>query len=219
MTGITLAPGIIEFKNVIDNPSSLITKIENLDLKIINNSNVTSLKSWEPWTYKYDNPDMPVLCMSKIIPSEIELNRHDVFYKDQLEITNVFKEAINNSVDAYCKIYTNLSKSLKSQEKFAKLLKYSSGSMMPAHSDNGYTSRILSLIIYLNDDYEGGELFFKNFDLTIKPKSGSVLCFPSSFIYLHEVKKITSGSRYSYPVWFHNKTKQDLPINEKIVKI
>lgn len=219
MTYNILAPGIVEFLNIVDDPKLLVKKIEDLDLKIINNKNQTSLKSWEPWIYKYDNPDLPILCMSKIVPASDELNKHDIFYNDQVKITEIFENAIQKSTDMYCNIYTNLSKSLKSKERFAKLLKYSSGSMMPAHSDNGYTSRILSLIVYLNDDYDGGELFFKNFDLTIKPKPGSVLCFPSSFIYLHEVKEIKFGVRYSYPVWFHSKVKQDLPINEKLVKL
>jgi len=218
MTHKILAPGIIEFTNVIKNTESLINKIETLDSNIIKNKGYTSLESWKPWIYKYDNPDTPTLCSYKIIPSLNELNRHDIFYNDQLEITKIFEDAIKYSVDEYCKIYSNLSKSLKSQERFAKLLKYSSGSMMPEHSDNGYTSRILSLIVYLNDDYHGGELIFKNFDLNIKPNAGSVLCFPSAFVYLHEVKKITNGIRYSYPVWFHSKQKQDLPINEKLIK-
>ena len=58
----------------------------------------------------------------------------------------------------------------------------------------------LSLLGCLNDDYEGGELIFWD-DTEIKLKGGSLLIFPSNFMYPHEVKPVTKGSRYSYVSW------------------
>lgn len=51
--------------------------------------------------------------------------------------------------------------------------------------------------IYLNDDYEGGELVFNNLRHSIKPKSGQLILFPSGIEYKHEVSQISSGDRYS----------------------
>ena len=58
----------------------------------------------------------------------------------------------------------------------------------------------LSLLGCLNDDYEGGELIFWD-DTEIELKGGSLLIFPSNFLYPHEVKPVKKGSRYSYVSW------------------
>jgi hypothetical protein len=44
----------------------------------------------------------------------------------------------------------------------------------------------LSTLIYLNDDYMGGEISFPEYGLSIKPKAAELIIFPSHF--LHEVK-------------------------------
>ena len=61
--------------------------------------------------------------------------------------------------------------------------------------------RDLSTIIFLNDNFEGGELVFPELDITIKPKKGTLICFPSGRNYLHQVKPVTSGERYSLVNW------------------
>jgi hypothetical protein len=47
--------------------------------------------------------------------------------------------------------------------------------------------------LYLNDDYSDGELFFKNFDIKLKPKPGSLLVFPGDQQHEHGVKHVGSG--------------------------
>lgn len=61
-----------------------------------------------------------------------------------------------------------------------------------------------SALIYLNDDYEGGELSFKLHDLELKPSRGSLVMFPGSCMYLHEVKEIQKGSRYTHNFFLSN---------------
>jgi hypothetical protein len=48
-------------------------------------------------------------------------------------------------------------------------------------------------ILYLNDDYSDGELFFKNFDIKLKPKPGSLLVFPGDPQHEHGVKHVGPG--------------------------
>lgn len=52
-------------------------------------------------------------------------------------------------------------------------------------------------ILYLNDDHEGGELFFPAYGMCIKPKPGTLIFFPSSDMYAHGVTEIISGTRYT----------------------
>lgn len=59
----------------------------------------------------------------------------------------------------------------------------------------------LSILAYLNEDYEGGYLYFPEFDYYLKPKAGDVVMFPGSLYYVHGVSKVTSGVRYALSQW------------------
>ena len=61
--------------------------------------------------------------------------------------------------------------------------------------------RDISILYYLNDDYEGGELEFTQLGVTIKPKKGMMVAFPSYFEYTHRVHPVTKGTRYTIVTW------------------
>lgn len=86
------------------------------------------------------------------------------------------------------------------------LLKYSPGGKYEIHTDHYTTSnRALSVIINLNDNYKGGDLIFtdqKEKEIKrFKLNKGSVIFFPSNFIYPHGIEPITKGTRYSIVAW------------------
>jgi predicted 2-oxoglutarate/Fe(II)-dependent dioxygenase YbiX len=60
----------------------------------------------------------------------------------------------------------------------------------------------LAGLFYLNDEYEGGELFFPNQDLKFKPKKGGAYFFPGDMNYIHGITEITSGERYTVPFFW-----------------
>jgi hypothetical protein len=64
---------------------------------------------------------------------------------------------------------------------------------------DGNTDLAFSLVTYINDDYEGGEISFPNHNVAVKPKAGSLIMFPSQQPFIHEVKPIISGTRYMSP--------------------
>ena len=78
-------------------------------------------------------------------------------------------------------------------------------SFQDLHFDNASTETTLSSICYLNNNYEGGQTYFK--DGTIfTPLTGRILFFDGKH-YLHGVKKIISGNRYVIAAWYKNETK------------
>lgn len=82
-------------------------------------------------------------------------------------------------------------------------LKYEVGNFYKQHTDNFKNNpRSISCSIALNDDYEGGEFAFFDKDKIYKVKKGSVLMFPSCFMYPHEILPVTSGTRYAIITWF-----------------
>ena len=86
------------------------------------------------------------------------------------------------------------------------LLKYTPGGKYETHvDDEAYVQRSLSVIINLNDNYEGGDLIFtdqKNFETKrLKLSAGSIVFFPSNFMYPHTIEPVTKGTRYSIVAW------------------
>ena len=103
---------------------------------------------------------------------------------------------------------------------------------MGSHFDQlqGDTSLRYSFVLYLNDEYEGGEISFKmvdyknnimekpwieidydealklkQFDVGIKPKANSVVIFPSSSPYFHTAHLVKTGFKYMVTGhWIHN---------------
>jgi predicted 2-oxoglutarate/Fe(II)-dependent dioxygenase YbiX len=65
-------------------------------------------------------------------------------------------------------------------------------------------------IIYLNDKYEGGELFFPKYNIHIKPQPGTLVFFPSTNMYAHGVTEITDGVRYTSPHFW-------IPVKHKLL--
>lgn len=99
------------------------------------------------------------------------------------------------AVKHYCRTY-NLGE-LRYWEAM-NFIKYGPGQHFQEHHDNGYSYNcILSAVSYPNDDYEGGELFFRLQNLNIKPQAGDLYLFPSNFMYPHRAMPVTSGVKYS----------------------
>ena len=53
--------------------------------------------------------------------------------------------------------------------------------------------RFLSFVCYLNDDFDGGETIFPQYNYQSTVSTGSVLLFPVSWNYVHKGKPITNG--------------------------
>jgi len=83
------------------------------------------------------------------------------------------------------------------------ICKYHEGKFMGPHTDDSQDAHI-SGVLYLNDDYEGGELEFPNHGLSIKPEAGSMIMFPSTQPYIHNPKPAYGSERYICPVFWYN---------------
>ena len=92
------------------------------------------------------------------------------------------------------------------------LMRYHEGGHYAIHADsmnwNAETNkwhkvidRDLSMLIYLNDGYEGGELTFNKFDYIIRPRAAAAVLFPSDHRYLHQAHVVTKGVRYAMVSW------------------
>ena len=86
------------------------------------------------------------------------------------------------------------------------LLKYRGGEEYKRHYDGGTgIGRAISALVYLNDDYEGGEIEFPFFNVKIKPQAGMMLLFPSNYAYTHIAHPITNGTKYALVTWIKDR--------------
>jgi hypothetical protein len=80
--------------------------------------------------------------------------------------------------------------------------------------------RDVSAICYLNDEFDGGEIFFERAQITVKPRRGLLLAFPSDADHVHEVLPVRCGVRYTMPIWFTNQQSfalADFPPRARII--
>jgi Rps23 Pro-64 3,4-dihydroxylase Tpa1-like proline 4-hydroxylase len=83
------------------------------------------------------------------------------------------------------------------------LLRYQEGQYYTQHTDSFKAEqRSVSCSIQLNEDYEGGEFAFFDKEIIMRTGTGSVIMFPSNFMYPHEVMPVQKGTRYSIITWF-----------------
>lgn len=199
--------GLVYYKNVIPNPEHVIDLIENVAKRMENGEhgdNLVQVDTWTPWWD--DHMPEPFNYRKNIFrPEDVSDN---CYYKDELrEIGKEIFDALDKAFDHYCTIYPFAKNNIKSEELGSMVLRYDGGGHLPPHQDHGVSSRVLSVVTYLNDNYDGGEIEFRQSNVKIKPEAGSIVFFPSNFLYIHEVFPVRNGSRYAIPHWYHNMAK------------
>lgn len=89
------------------------------------------------------------------------------------------------------------------------LIRWQVDSSLGKHSDGPSDPAEFPLIkigtlIYLNNDYEGGELVFNDYNMIIKPEPGDLVIFPNH--YMHEVLKVlpkgSNTRRHTMPTFY-----------------
>jgi predicted 2-oxoglutarate/Fe(II)-dependent dioxygenase YbiX len=81
---------------------------------------------------------------------------------------------------------------------------YQPGFSMGVHTDleDGKEHFSVSTVLYLNNQFQGGDIVFPNIPARHHPKAGDLAIFPSvGEKYIHGVEQVISGERFVMPVW------------------
>jgi hypothetical protein len=187
-----LGNGIFCYKGVIKKEIDVIKRIEE-NLKPEGD---TTGYSWQPAYvgYKQLMPDYRDCNDFKFKKTDIENDKSQT----SLNLQSLWQDLYDvklPAVEDYCRIH-NIH-NLKYWEAF-NFIKYGPGQHFMEHHDHGFSYNCtVSLVSYVNDDYEGGELFFRLQNLKVKPEAGDLFVFPSNFMYPHQAMPVTSGIKYS----------------------
>jgi hypothetical protein len=203
----------------------LMETIDELDK--LEESNQTS--SWNSWTSS-NNKDF-IYGETKTFDIQ-SINGLEEPYKSKMAF---IYNTIQNGFYNVCKEYAFCINDSDEPKLFPtfNIKKYAVGTAMGAHFDqlDGDKTLRYSLVMYLNDDFEGGEISFTLsdydgvlnktnstpdldhekalkegiMDFSIKPKANSVIIFPSSAPYHHTAHLVKTGFKYMVPGhWIHN---------------
>jgi hypothetical protein len=195
-----LFPGLIVVSNFLNNYDNVVNNInkisndkENSHLWIKATTNSGPNK--EPSFSKHRTNDM-------ILVDESFLESDDLFLKLIGDTANLINGEIKEAVDLYkdkYKVETNLT---KETPKYNTMLRYTDGQKYDQHNDwSPKNKRLISYLVYINDDYLGGELEFVHLGIKIKPKANSMIVFPSHFLFSHIAHPVESGTKYAIVNW------------------
>lgn len=196
------------YTDVIDDPKKLVDAIEK-----------DNIDEWGEWAacsgqhYVYGTD-------KTISPSSGIDEKNDYIYN-----------TLKNAFDKVAKDYADAQGITEEPKLFPMypVKKYQAGTFMGAHFDQqeGDERLKVSFVMYLNDDYEGGEISFtirdpqgpiqggtphsdfaqadtSTYHFAVKPKAGSIIVFPPSPPYHHTAHLVKSGFKYMVPQhWIH----------------
>lgn len=164
---------------------------EKTDLSVFdpNKSNETGGKEW-------------------IVDKKMRDTQHVEMGSLQPKIIDLFKNTVREVINPFYGIEI-------SQSEIPQILSYDVGGHYCPHIDGESLwrtpegeliwkksiDRDLSMVMYLNDDFEGGDFVFPDLKIRIRPEPGMLVCFPSNHHYKHGVEPVTKGKRYSIVCW------------------
>lgn len=126
-----------------------------------------------------------------------------MLYKREL-----IKKLIHIHYDAELPLYSDM----------LQVVRWLKGYELRPHADNAnpngdphnFPYREFASVIYLNDDYKGGQVYFPQWEEP-KMKPGSVCISPGGLEHMHGVREVTEGVRYTIASFYtHDRMKADL---------
>lgn len=212
---ISILPRISIYRNYIDNVEEIFSFIKATKE---NKNNSPFIKKWEIWDEKgFVSESDPIYNFDLKNLDNYDIKKYNLILKLTQGLKTIAQEYINEWKNVGDWMFNPKNWSVNEDDS---VLFYSSISYlmynptdpnyrlaMSYHTDQHQFEpeapmmhQLFTLTIYLNDDYEDGELSFideENFAIKYyKPKQGDVTVFPSFYPYFHGVDPITSGEKY-----------------------
>lgn len=151
----------------------------------------------EDWRIEYLG-NLKNFCLEKFGRDDVE----NLVAEGKFEITQNWEDKNFNitNFEVQSKIYERLSELVIKEDSslilsgFATIQRMQEGVELKPHTDQDTDPSIrYAAILYLNEEYSDGEIFFPNVNIELKPKPRSLLLFPGTKEYHHGVKHVGPG--------------------------
>lgn len=183
---------IFYYEGVIFHPDKILEELEQSDISL---KDTDAIGSWKPWVIKGDVAQLSQEVVLDHVLGEIKSTSPKKYLTSSSEVQFVFgqiKNSLTFTTDHYISslgIETGKMSSLT-------INKYFVGSETSLQVDSQREKAYISAFLYLNDDYEGGDLVFPGQGVSIKPSAGSIVVFPSTEPFFYQNEKVLNGEKY-----------------------
>lgn len=222
---LELHPKLLVYRGAFPDPLGFIEKVEAMD-------------GWHPWYLFGDKldlvgpswgseefPSSPAWdeYITERVTSDVVKTVEQIFFSvtsDYVGRTGYSQPDWNHFPPSMCKYNFDYSV----YEQLGLLMHYHTDYQQERSEEPGFKFG-LTCTMYLNDDYEGGDISFKIFEedgtyaqIDYKPQQGDIMVFPSGEPFYHGVKTVRSNHKYflrtfwwynfeGTPEWFANQEK------------
>ena len=192
-----LEKNVYYYENVIENPAKLVDDIERIDHLLTSETGISKWSDWTAYQSTY------AFGKQKMIRENLFNKSHEA-YSECRDIEKTITDAIFYASKDFQSSHPGLDIGILCPMSISK---YFVGSQMGKHTDthDDDEGKTISVVLYLNDDYTGGEIEFEDQGLLVKPKAGSIIVFPSRKPYFHASKPVLSGEKYIVPGFWENR--------------
>jgi hypothetical protein len=189
-----LHPQIHYYRNAIRNPQQIIEDLESLEST---DSPFPQISSWKEWRPSQEDIKYGYLkgCYFNLFQNKTLGDRLNA---------KICGEIAYNAIALGEEYSKDSGVELGYLPEYFAINKYDTNVRMGPHVDANHGAQdqsTVSMVIYLNDDYEGGEIDFPDHGISIKPEAGSIVVFSSEGV-LHDPKPTLSGTKYMVPLFF-----------------
>lgn len=179
---------IYYYKSIIHNPTQVVQVLEATNSSLKNSDMISKWRTWE------SSDGITNFGYTKSVDTEKVYTASD-------EIKYLYGTLIS-AIRIASRHYANSNNLELGKQSPISISKYSEGKFMGPHTDE-MTGAHISGVLYLNDEYSGGELSFPNQGFSIKPEAGSMIIFPSTMPYIHDPQPAHGAERYICPVFWY----------------
>lgn len=187
------ADRIFYYKNVIADPARVVALLEE------SNSTLTeddAIRPWHEWVASGGG--------EKYVFGEQKFTNEEKLQSSSEVVRHIY-ETLKSALTSVGIDYAEKNDIEYVEPAPISISKYRTGADMGAHVDyygDPGVEPLMSAVLYLNDDVEGGELDFPHHNVRIKPEAGSIIVFPSVDPFYHQSLPTTRGSKYMSPAFW-----------------
>ena len=190
---------LLENNFIIEEPIDDVVVVKNylLNSEIDYFNNLINSTPEKDWFIEYMSNLKP-FCLEKFGRDDIE----NLVAEGLFEITqnwedknlNITKHSIAATITQRLNDYISQVDQSITLNGFGSIQRMQKGVELRCHTDQDTDPSIkYAAIIYLNDNYNEGKIFFKNKNLELKPEPGSLLLFPGNEEFHHGVRPVGEG--------------------------
>jgi len=193
---------IVEFAGFIKNPQNIIENLLALDEDESLHQVLTPFEEWKEGSHN-ENGEFEY----NVVKGRKKLVHWDTAQHYYPEAAKVVKELVLDPIcvpfDECIEIYSSIvDVKPEPASRNLDIRVYSPGEGLRPHGDiNNRIQNQYSFVIYLNDDYTGGELTFVEEKVTISPEAGTIVAFPS--LSVHEALPTIEGLKWHIPYFWY----------------